>query len=95
MPPVKYILPYKKSYLSFDICPSYFLDHLDFFSASACFLLREITFSFKVFSLSSKSAFFRRSVISALVAKFTGANLAVMLFHNNELNSCVAIHLLV
>ena len=42
--PVKYILPNKKSYAFSDICASLFAKSVIFFSASAYFVLFEVTF---------------------------------------------------
>ena len=51
------------------------------------FLLFEITFLLKVFSLSSKSVFFTKLVISFLLAKFACANLEANVSDVNLLNS--------
>ena len=70
----------------------YLLDQLLFISLNRCFfllLLFEVTFLFKFFSLSLKSASSMKSEISALAARFACANL---LKNFNLLNSCVAIY---
>ena len=51
------------------------------------FLLFEITFLLKFFSLSSKSVFFTKLVISFLLAEFACANLEANVSDVNLLNS--------
>ena len=59
-----------------------------FFFASACSVLFEITFLFKLFSLTSKYVFFTESEISFLLAKFACANITAKFYDINLLNSC-------
>ena len=63
------------------------------FSASACFVLFEETFLFKLFSLWSKSVFFTKLVISFLLAKYACANLAGNFSAADLLNSGLVIHI--
>ena len=54
---------------------------------SICLALFEVTFSFKFFSLSSKSVFFTKSAILVLLAKFACVNLAAKFSDVDLLNS--------
>ena len=62
------------------------------FSTSKCFLLFDVAFLFKFFSLSSKSVLFTKLAISFLPAKVSWANLAAK-FDIKLLNSGVVIFL--
>ena len=70
-----------------------FVVFLNSFSTSICFDLFEVTFLFKLVSLSSKSAFFNKVAISFLLAKFPCANIAAKCSTVNLLNSGVVIYL--
>ena len=63
-----------------------FVRSVSFFSASGCFMLFEVTFSFNSFNLSSKFVFSTELSISALVAKFAWFNLVAKSFSFNLLN---------
>ena len=84
--PVKYILPNKESYPFSDICAN-FGRLVSLFSASACFVLFEVTFLFE-FSL---FIFCTKLGISASVATFVCFNLAAKF---STVNFCVVIYLL-
>ena len=71
-----------------------FVKSVILFSAATHFVLSEVTFLFKFFILSSKSVFFTKCAISAVVANFACANLAAKFSAVNVLNSCVVIYLL-
>ena len=58
------------------------------------FVLFEVFFLFKIFSLSLKSAFFMKLPLSFLLAKFACANLVAKFSVANLLDSGVVIHLL-
>ena len=90
---VKYILSSKKSYSFSGIYINLFLRSVSFFEASMCFVLFEVTFMFKFFSLSSKFVFSRKSEISGLATNFASLNLAAKLSGVKLLNFCVVIYL--
>ena len=58
-----------------------------------CFVLFEVGFLLKSFSLSLKSVFFTKLAISFLLNKFTCVNLAEKISDVNLLNSWVVIYL--
>ena len=89
--PVKYILPNKKPYPVFDICVTAYIKSVIFFSTSTYYVLFEVTFLFNFFSLSSKSVFFAKAVISFLLAKFACVNFAAKFCDVNLLNSWILI----
>ena len=59
---------------------------------STCFVLLELSFLLKFFSLSSKSISFTKSATSALLAKFAWFNVAAKFYAVNLLNSVVVIY---
>ena len=59
---------------------------------SICFVLLEVIFLLKFFSLSSKTISFTKSATSALPAKFACFNLTAKFFAVNLLNSIVVIY---
>ena len=91
--PIKYILPSKKSYPVFDICVTAYVKSVIFYLASTYYVLFEVTFLFKLTSLSSKSVFLRKAEISFLLAKFACANLTAKSCDVNLLNSWILIYL--
>ena len=76
-----------------DIYVTLFVKSVIFFSASTYFVLFEVNFLFKFFSLSSKSVFFIKAAISFLLTKYPCVNLAGKLSDANLLNSWVVIYL--
>ena len=74
-------------------CSTFFDSSFNSFSTSTCFVLFEVTFLFKFFSLRSKSVFFTKSRTSFLLANFARANLAAKFSDVNLLNSWVLIYL--
>ena len=74
-----------------DITLSFSDSSLNSLSTSTGFVLFEVTFLFKYFSLLSKSVFLTKSAKSFLLAKFACANLEVKFSGVNSLNSWVAI----
>ena len=67
------------------------MESFNSFSKSKCFVLFEVIFLFKFLSLSSKSIFFMKEVVSYLLAKFACANVAGNSCAVKFINSCVVI----
>ena len=86
-------LPHKKSYPFSDICATLFVKSVIFFSISTCFVLFEVTFLLKCFSLSWKFVFISKSAIPLLLAKFASAKLAAKFSDVILLNARVVIYL--
>ena len=76
-----------------DIASTFFDSLFNSFCTSTCFVLFEVTFLLKLFSLSSKFVLFTKLPISLLLAKFAHANLAAKFSDVNLLNYWVIIYL--
>ena len=77
-----------------DIASIFFDSSFNLFLSSTCFVLFEVTFLFKVFNFSSKTAIFPKARISFLLSKFLCANLKVTFSDVNLLKSCAVIYIL-
>ena len=71
---MKYILPSKKLESFSDNILTFSESSFNSFSASTCFVLFEVIFSFKSLSLSTKSLFFTKVEKSFFLAKFACVN---------------------
>ena len=93
--PLRILYPFIKFFVNafVDFTWTFFDSSSNSFSTSICFVLFVVTFLSKFFSLLSKSVFFTKSTISALVAKFACFNLAVEFSAVNLLNSWAVLYL--
>ena len=67
----------------FQTLATLFFKPVSLFPTSTSFVLFEVTFLIKVFSISSKSVFSRKTSISVLVAKFVCFNFAAKFADGN------------
>ena len=77
-----------------DFCATLFVRLVSLSSVSICFVLFEVNYLLKVFSLSSKYLFSTKPSISALLAQFVCFNLTATFSADNLLNYLVVIYLL-